>query len=142
MYFIVKDNQVVGYADSQDAQLPEGFQLVQGPTLDPAEAMVEDGQIVPKPEPEPEVIQTVPTPDWPGLLSDLRGTALFNKAISTANPNAFSTLLFALGSSHNVQDLAFAIAAVRQGLEDDYTTEEIGQFNQLLEQHQIDLSIN
>lgn len=74
-------------------------------------------------------------PDWEGLTSALRGTPLFGLAFSTQNANAWSLLLAALTSSHDFNDLAFAIYGVRLGMAVDFTPEQIAEINAMLVAH-------
>ncbi len=70
--------------------------------------------------------------DWDKLQATLRKTSEFGKAMTTTNTNAWSLLLFALGTSRNVDDLSFAVEGVRTGLAEDFTADEIKTLNKTL----------
>jgi hypothetical protein len=88
-------------------------------------------------------------PDWDGLINQLRATALFGKAASTSNTNAFTVLMAALNSNAaandpgRLADFQYAIAQVRKGLLlNDFTTAEISQFNQILKDNRFSFTVN
>lgn len=77
------------------------------------------------------------TPDWEGLINDLRGTEVFSRvygaAASTIEANtAYTLLMDTLTKTHNLTDLEFAIGALRQamtGTVGDFTPEQIVWIN-------------
>ncbi len=96
------------------------------------------------------------TPDWTGLTNSLAGSAVFAK-IWVAAEGADATTIAALKKAMNVgkafsliqaslqnqriEDLWFAIASLRENLSTipvvgDFSAEELGWLNSLLETHQ------
>ena len=82
-----------------------------------------------------------PTANWRRLQDSLRGTIAFGKAMQTSNTNAWSLLLFALGTSRSVDDLSFAIVQVRAGMSEDFTASEIEFINTALSESGFDLRL-
>lgn len=82
-----------------------------------------------------------PTTNWRKLQDTLRGSIAFGRAMATSNTNAWALLLFALGTSHSVDDLNFAIAQVRSGMSSDFTAEEIEFINTALSDSGFDLRL-
>ncbi|MBD1857701.1 MULTISPECIES: hypothetical protein [Leptolyngbya] len=81
-------------------------------------------------------------PNWEQLQASLRGTPLFGKAMGTTNVNAWSLLLFALGTSRNIDDLLFAVQQVRIGLAEDFTQAEIEELNTILADCDFEISLS
>lgn len=77
--------------------------------------------------------------DWQGLKNALRGTPFFAMATSTVNANAFALLLSSFDSASpneaKIQDLAFAVGAVRAGLPADYSEEQLASLRSLLQEY-------
>lgn len=82
--------------------------------------------------PELKIIEPELEPNWNQLVADLRGTAVFGKAFTTAAPNPWSLLLTSLTTTHLVEDLSFALYAVRASMPIDFTESEIAEINQKL----------
>jgi hypothetical protein len=86
---------------------------------------------------------------WTHLTSELRGTALFGKvhwaAESEVNSNVISTnyqlLLFALGSSHNEQDLQFAATKLVAAMGEALTLEDKDELNLLLAKYEFGFTV-
>lgn len=109
-------------------------------TDDEGEPLIENGDFVMElvSEIESEEPVVAEKPNWLKLEQELRyfnGGALFGKALATATPNPFSIFLKTLENgdkgiaSENALAFAFSILGV------DWTTEEIGQLNTLLQQN-------
>jgi hypothetical protein len=121
------NTQVVEVPDEYEAQL-----------LQPGEkTLTRDDQIV-LTVATPPSLPTVP--NWEQLKNQLRATELFGKAFSTTNQNAWSLLLATLNSNSvaddagRLADFEFAIGQIRLGLANDFTPEQLEQFNQILEE--------
>lgn len=81
-------------------------------------------------------------PDWEGLYSRLRSSTVFQKSFSTSSANGWALLLTTLGTTHNEQDLRFALSQVRAGLTVDFTAEDLSWINQKLEEHHFSLRLS
>ncbi|BAS54242.1 hypothetical protein NIES2135_05080 [Leptolyngbya boryana NIES-2135] len=80
--------------------------------------------------------------DWEQLQARLRGTPLFGKAMLTSAVNAWSLLLFALGTSRNVDDLLFALSVVRAGMPEDFSQTETEELNAILADCGFEISLS
>lgn len=86
---------------------------------------------------------------WLNFTAELRGTHLFQKVHFAAENetvgNAISTnyqlLLFALGSSHNEQDLQFAAMRLVAAMGESLTDADINELNLLLSSYEFDFTL-
>lgn len=152
-YFFLQNGQIVGTTDDPNIAIA-GFEIAEGVDL-PVEQLYWNGsEICPKPErPSPlhvwerlewilPFVATLERENWDGLVSSLRGTAVWAKVYTAASrtlkANVSWTLLYGtLTRTHNLQDLQFAIAEIREAMAGisaigDFTSEEIEQINQIL----------
>lgn len=136
-YFVIsKNNKLTFYLDNGQSTIPEGaipiLDELWGECMNEPDKYVWGGNTL-KPNPAwVSRLSTPPPPDWKGLLTRLRATPIYAKAMGTSNPNAWAVLLFALGTSHNTNDLEHALVMVRNGLYEDFNALELGQINQFL----------
>jgi hypothetical protein len=81
-------------------------------------------------------------PDWDGLASDLRSSDIWAKSFKAASisivANSAWTLLYGtLTSTKHLQDLMFAITALRSAMamtdEGDFTKSQIKELNKIME---------
>lgn len=144
MLYLIYDNQVVG-TTSQSDSLPHGYTAVEGPSDLIENLYYENGQIkvrgTPQPQPAPTTITRPPQADWSTALIDLQNTAVFKKAFATKDANAFSMLVAVFTTTHNLENLAYFVGLVRAGLYEDFTAEEIAEFNAIMDKNHIDFNL-
>lgn len=163
MQVLIFDNQIAGIApDDQDAlNLPSGFTIAEYDGNFPIESLYfSDGevQVIPTSPPDgnhqwsgsewveiPPITLTFITqygPNWSGLLSDLRGSEVWEKSFIAASTsiaaNAAWTLLCSTltGTNRHLPDLMFSIGALRAAMINsevgDFTADQVATINTIM----------
>jgi hypothetical protein len=160
MQLLIFENQIAGlFPDNGDTDnLPIGFTIEEYDGNLPIESLYfSDGEVKPiPPRPEgdyrwngsewaeiPAIALTPPTPigpDWGGILSDLRGSELWQKTFEAASSSiavnaAWTVLQSSLVSTHHAGDLEFSIGALRAAMRDaggDFSRTEVRALNKIL----------
>lgn len=145
MLYLIHNNQIVG-TTQQTTGLPHGYTAVEGPDAPIYDLEYKDGAITYKKGPErtnPVFIDLPPVvvSNWAGALTDLQNTAVFKKAFATKDTNAFSMLVAVFTTTHNVENLNYFVGLVRAGLYEDFTAEEIAEFNTIMDNNHIDFNL-
>jgi hypothetical protein len=138
MKLLISDGFIAGTAEGVDSSsIPLGFTIAEYPNTVPIESLYcSDGEVQPIP-PKPsenchwngiEWVEIVLLntaiengPDWDGLVSNLRSSDIWEKSFKAASmsiaANSAWTLLYGtLTSTKHLQDLIFAITALRSAM--------------------------
>jgi len=69
-------------------------------------------------------IKGIKEPDWEGLERTLTGTPVFLRVFREAPANAWTLLLTSITTTNNINTMQLALAAVREGMVNDFNEEE------------------
>ena len=162
MQVLISENQIAGIApnDQDPSTLPSGFTIAEYDGEVPIESLYFINgslELIP-PSPDgnyqwngsewveiPPIVLTFITqygPDWSGLLSDLRGSDVWEKtfraASSSSAANAAWTLLYGTltGTNRYLPDLMFSIGALRSAMAategGDFTEAQVSTINAIM----------
>jgi len=158
MLFLIANNQICGTTDTADPdliQLPDGWEIHEGPDLDPSLVFWDGQQVQAKPTQPTEghrwdgdtntwLLPAMPLKDndWERLQASFRGTALMGKCFTAAGQDltcnaAFTMLYGAITQTRNLDDFAWSLGQMRAAMTanpeiGDFTPEEINSINAAL----------
>lgn len=152
MFYLIADGQIIGTANTSEGLPCEWVEADLGPDT---HALYLDSGVVKRKPDRPSDLHTWDSdflewravdsatsaltqngPDWDGLISDLRGSAIWVKVFQAASTNlaanaAWTLIQSTLTSTRHIEDLQFGISQLRSGMDTDFTKTEVKALNKI-----------